>query len=468
MKEKKKKVAVVGAGITGLAAAYYMQKEIKEKGLPIELYLIESSIRLGGHMQTVRRDGFVIERGPDSFLSRKKSVERLAKDLGIEDQLVRNSTGQSYILLNDQLHAIPAGSFMGIPTDIFPFLTTSLFSWSGKLRATGDFLLSRSDTLEDQSLGSFFRRRFGREVVENLIEPLLSGIYSGDIDRLSLHAVFPQFVEVEREHRSLFLGMKKVKSNNPSTQSKEEGIFQTFRNGLGTLVEAIEANLDHCCIMKGTKVKGIDRKDNQAILTLSTGKTLECDGVILATPHHIASKLFNKHGILQDLHDIPLSSVATVAMAFPKDAVTQEKEGLGFLVSRNADSSLTACTWVNKKWPTSTPPDHVLLRSFIGRSGDEAIVELSDNEIQEIVLADLRKVARIEGDPLFTIVTRYSEARPQYVVGHKSRVEASKKELLEKFPMIQLAGSSYEGAGIPDCIDQGVAAMQAVLANLEH
>ena len=470
MEVQKKKVAVVGAGITGLAAAYYMQKEIKEKGLPIELYLIESSLRLGGQIQTVRRDGFVIERGPDSFLSRKVSMAKLAKEVGLEDQMVRNATGQSYVLVNEQLHPIPGGSIMGIPTEIAPFIKTELFSWSGKIRAAGDFVIGRSGIKEDQSLGQFFRRRFGKEVVENLVEPLLSGIFSGDIDRLSLHATYPQFYEVEREHRSLMLGMKKTKPKTTTPQSasaKREGIFLTFRNGLESLVEAIEENLDVCNVMKGVKVENIERVEDKAILSLSNGKTLDCDGVILATPHHISRQLFEKHGILQSLKDIPLASVATVAMAFPKACVTQEKEGTGFLVSRNGDYSITACTWVNKKWPTTTPEDKVLLRSFVGRSGDEAVVELSDSEIEQIVLTDLRKVSKIEGNPLFTVVTRYKEARPQYVVGHKVRVEKAKNELQEQFPMIKIAGSAYEGAGLPDCIDQGVNAMHAVLANLK-
>lgn len=470
MNEQKKKVAVVGAGITGLAAAYYMQKEIKEKGLPIELYLIESSLRLGGQIQTIRRDGFVFERGPDSFISRKVSMGKLAKDVGIEDQLVRNATGKTYVLVNEQLHLIPGGSVMGIPTEIGPFITTGLFSWSGKLRAAGDFVISRSGISEDQSLGKFIRRRFGKEVVENLVEPLLSGIYSGDIDRLSLHATFPQFYEVEKKHRSLILGMKKTtpKPSTPrATSTKREGIFQTFRNGLESIVEAIEANLDVCKVMKGIKVEGIEKVEGKAILSLSNGESLDCDGVILATPHSVTRQLFEKHEILQCLKDIPLSSVATVTMAFSKDAVIQEKEGTGFIVSRNGDYSITASTWLNEKWPTSAPDDKVLIRSFVGKSGDESVLELPDSEIEEIVLTDLRKVSKIEGNPLFTVVSRYKEARPQYVVGHKVRVATAKTELQEQFPMVKLAGSSYEGGGLPDCIDQGVAAMYEVLANLK-
>ena len=199
MNEQNKKVVIVGGGITGLSAAFYMQKEAREKGLPLDVILVEASNRLGGKIQTVRRDGFVIERGPDSFLIRKKSMGILAEDLGIEGELVKNATGQAYVLVNGELHPIPGGSVMGIPTEIGPFLKTGLFSLAGKIRAAGDFVLPRSDIEGDQSLGGFFRRRFGGEIVENLIEPLLSGVYAGDIDHMSLESTFPQFYASGKE-----------------------------------------------------------------------------------------------------------------------------------------------------------------------------------------------------------------------------------------------------------------------------
>lgn len=210
MNEQRKKVVVVGGGITGLTAAFYLQKEVREKGLPIDILLLEASNRLGGKIQTIRRDGFIVERGPDSFLIRKKSFGVLAEDLGIADELVRNATGQAYVLYNDELHPIPPGSVMGIPTQLGPFMSSNLFSVAGKVRAAGDFFLGKSEAAGDESLGRFFRRRLGNEVVDNLIEPLLSGIYAGDLDRLSLNSTFPQFKQVEQNHRSLILGMKKT------------------------------------------------------------------------------------------------------------------------------------------------------------------------------------------------------------------------------------------------------------------
>lgn len=465
LSEEIRKVAIVGGGITGLAAAYYMQKEAKEKGYPLEVVLIEATHRLGGKIQTVRKNGFIIERGPDSFLARKKSFGILAEDLGISDQLVSNATGQAYVLVNDELHPIPGGSVMGIPTQIAPFVTSGLFSWSGKFRAACDLVLPKSSVEGDQSLGRFFRRRFGGEVVENLIEPLLSGIYAGDIDKLSLKATFPQFHDIEQKHRSLILGMKKT-TPKVSRNKPKEGIFRTFENGLETIVTAIENQLEPGNVMKSVRVERLEKLGNKVNLHLNNGTEMLFDAMILTTPHLTATQLFEEHGLLTGLQEMPATSVATVAMAFPEEAVTQEKEGTGFVVSRNSDYSITACTWTHRKWPTTTPKGHVLLRGYVGRAGDEAVVDLSDSEIEKVVLADLRKTTKIDGNPLFTIVTRWKQAMPQYVVGHKESIAAAKQEVHEAFPMVKLAGSSLEGLGLPDCIDQGKAAVSEVLEEM--
>lgn len=470
MSDQMKKVVIVGGGITGLSTAFYMQKEAREKGLPLDITLIEASTKLGGKIQTIRRDGFVIERGPDSFLIRKKSMDQLAEDLGIADQLVRNATGQAYVLINDQLHPIPGGAVMGIPTEIKPFLKSGLFSFSGKLRAAGDFVLPRSGMEGDQSLGKFFRRRFGEEVVENLIEPLLSGVYAGDIDHMSLQSTFPQFYEVEKKHRSLILGMKKSQSKQlpekDSHSSKNKGAFHTLRNGLQTMVEALEEQLDGITILKGERVDQIERDGAAAMLTLSDQRKLKADAVILTTSHQVAGELFEPHGILQELGQIPTTSVATIAMAFPKEAMKRVIDGTGFLVSRTSNHSITACTLVDRKWPTTTPDGKILLRAFVGRVGEEAIVDLSDMEIERIVLNDLRNILQLEGDPEFCIITRWKEDRPQYRVGHKERIQRARQELQDAFPNVKLAGASYDGVGLPDCIDQGRAAMDEVLNEL--
>lgn len=464
--EEKQKVAIVGGGIAGLTAAFYLQKIIKEKNLAIEIILIEASHRLGGKMQTITRDGFIIERGPDSFLARKTSMIRLAKEVGMDGELVPNSTGKSYVLVNDKLYSMPGGSIMGIPTEIGPFITTGLFSVPGKVRAAADFILPKSPSGKDQSLGGFFRRRLGNEVVENLIEPLLSGIYAGDIDQMSLMSTFPQFYQVEQKYRSLILGMKKNTPAQPKKIEKKDekkGGFLTFKNGLQSFAEAIEANLDPQTILKGHRVDKIVKKEKQYELYLNNDETLLADSLVVATPHKITAAMFSDYDFFEPLKSVPSTSVATVSLAFPEEAIKTDIDGTGFVVSRNSDYSITACTWTHKKWEHSTPKGKALLRCYVGRAGDETIVDLSDDQIINIVLEDLNKTMDITMKPEFAVVSRWKESMPQYTVGHKQRLETIKEYIHQELPGVFIAGASYGGVGIPDCIDQGELAVKDIL-----
>ncbi|MCA1030929.1 protoporphyrinogen oxidase [Bacillus timonensis] len=464
------RVAIIGGGITGLTAAYYLQKEIKEKNLAIDCCLLEASHRLGGKIQTVVKDGFVIERGPDSFLARKQSAARLVNEVGLSDKLVYNSSGKSYVLVNGKLHPMPGGSVMGIPTQMTPFVTTGLFSPIGKLRAAADFVLPKTKEQGDQSLGEFFRRRLGDEVVENLIEPLLSGIYAGDIDKLSLMSTFPQFYQVEQKHRSLILGMKHTtppKSKGSKTE-KPKGIFQTVSTGLQSFVDKIEEKLVPGSVKKGVKVEKIERKSEQYHLYLSNGETMVVDSVIVSTPHAVTQSMLSHYPFFDFFKEMPSTSVATVAMAFPQSAIKKDIDGTGFVVSRKSDFTITACTWTHKKWEHTTPDGKVLLRCYVGKSGDEAIVDQSDDEIIKVVLEDLNQTMDITDSPDFAIVSRWKDSMPQYTVGHKDRLETMKQEMAKHLPGMYIAGGSYEGLGLPDCMDQGEAATHKVLAFLQQ
>jgi oxygen-dependent protoporphyrinogen oxidase len=394
---------------------------------------------------------------------------RLAKEVGLEEQLVSNSTGKSYVLVNDKLYSMPGGSIMGIPTEIGPFITTGLFSIPGKLRAAADFILPKSPGNTDQSLGEFFRRRLGDEVVENLIEPLLSGIYAGDIDQMSLMSTFPQFYEVEQKYRSLILGMKKTTPAKPKTQQpdeKKKGAFLTFKSGLQSFAEGIEAKLDPNSILKGHRVDNITREKEQYELYLNNGETLIADCIIAATTHKITQSMFSDYRFFDPFKSVPSTSVATVALAFPEEAIKNDIDGTGFVVSRNGDYSITACTWTHKKWAHSTPKGKALLRCYVGRAGDETIVDLSDDRIIQIVLDDLSRTMDIGMQPEFAVVSRWKDSMPQYTVGHKQRLETIRKHIKSELPGLFLASASYGGVGLPDCIDQGEEAVKDVLEYL--
>lgn len=465
------KIVVVGGGITGLAATYYLQKIVREQKLPVEVTLIEGSNRLGGKMQTVVRDGFVIERGPDSFLARKTSISRLAAEVGMADQLVHNSTGKSYVLAKDRLYPMPGGSIMGIPTEIGPFVTTGLFSWPGKFRALGDVFLPR-EPKGDQSMGKFFRHRLGNEVVDNLIEPLLSGIYAGDLDQMSLISTYAQFYEVEQKYRSLIFGMKAMKKQTPkapkpaaapSSKEKSKGVFLTFKTGLQSFGEAVAAQIDPEKIRLNTKVSQISKKSEGYELLLNDSELLFADSIIMATPHQVTQQIFSTYDFFEPFKAVPSTSVTTVALAFPHSAIAKDIDGTGFVVSRRSSCMITACTWTHKKWEHSAPEDKILLRAYVGRPGQEELLEKTDEELVAIVMKDLNKIMNLTGEPEFSVVSRWKTAMPQYTVGHKERLALIREKMAEALPGIFLAGASFEGIGIPDCIDQGEKALKESL-----
>lgn len=470
MTEEKQKVVVLGGGITGLAAAFYLQKEVKEKKLPVDVTLVEATHRVGGKIQTVMKDGFIIERGPDSFLARKKSAARLAEEVGMADKLVSNTAGKSFVLAHERLHPMPGGSIMGIPTEIRPFLTTRLFSFPGKMRAAADFFLPKSKIDGDQSLGAFFRRRLGDEVVENLIEPLLSGIYAGDIDQLSLKATFPEFYNIEQKYRSLIVGMKRrkpVSTNKVPAKENKKGIFSAPVTGLQSFIEAIEAKLTPGSVLKGHRVEKVHKGQQGYNIELGDGQMIPADAVISALPHVVLKNVFSQYSFFDVFENMPATTVATVALAFPLEAIEKDIDGTGFVVSRNSDYTITACTWTHRKWPHACPEGKVLLRCFIGKPGDETIVELSDDEIVRTILGDLNKIMNIKQEPEFAVISRWPDAMPQYTVGHVERIEQVFKRTKEELPGVFLAGSSFRGLGIPDCIDQGKAAAEDALQYLQ-
>ncbi|MDP4551755.1 protoporphyrinogen oxidase [Alkalihalobacillus macyae] len=468
MNKQTKRIVIVGGGITGLTAAYYLQKEMRELDVQYEITLLEGNDKLGGKIQTDTTNGYVIERGPDSFLARKESAARLVKEVGLENQLVPNSTGQAFVLNNDQLYPIPGGAVMGIPTELSPFVSTQLFSLKGKVRAACDLILPRrEDDGKDQSLGLFFRRRLGNEVVENLIEPLLSGIYAGDIDKLSLMSTFPQFYEVERKYRSLIIGMKKTTPPSRRSTGKKKPAFLTVKSGLQSFIKAIEDRLTDVEIKKNVKVDHLTREKDSYILTTTNGDEMLADAVIVTTPHQQVHHMLRDQKEVAPLEEMPSTTVATVAMAFPEEAVKKAMDGTGFVVSRNADYTITACTWTHRKWQHAAPKGKVLLRCYVGRAGKEEIVEKSDEEIVQTVLNDLNQIMEIEGHPEFYRITRWRQSMPQYEVGHRNRIDLVKEGIEAKMPGVFLAGASYNGVGLPDCIDQGEASVTSVLDFLQ-
>ncbi|SIS47551.1 protoporphyrinogen oxidase [Salimicrobium flavidum] len=454
-----KKVVVVGGGITGLSAAYYLQKA------GVDAELVEKSDHLGGKIETVHKDGFTIERGPDSFLARKTSMLKLAEEVGLSEEVVKNATGNAYILAKGRLNRMPQGSHMGIPTRRRPLLKSSLFSGFGKGRALLEPYQRVNTKKNDEALGVFLRRRLGNEVVENAIEPLLSGIYAGDIDQLSMDATFPQFKQVTEEYGSLVRGLKATEAVPREKRThKKPSAFRAFAGGLSSFVEAIHSKLKPGSVHLSKGVDHIQKRENGYHMLMSDGEVMWADEIILTVPAPVAAKMLAQYEWVEPLKQMKATSVANVAMAFDQSAIKQDIDGTGFVVARTSgDYRITACTWTHKKWAHAAPEGKALLRCYIGKPGDEEVVDKSDEEIKKIVMNDLEKIMNITDQPDFFVVTRWHDAMPQYSVGHKERLTKIDHYLKKDLPGVQLAGAHYYGIGLPDCINQGRAAAKRII-----
>lgn len=468
-----KKVVVIGGGISGLSTAFYLQKKGKENGLSLDITLIEKSETLGGKVQTLHRDGFVIEKGPDSFMARKLPIIDLSKELGLEDQLVGTNpkAKKTYILHNGDLHPMPPGLILGIPTELTPFLKTGLISPLGKARAAMDLFLPRRKESSDESLGNFLQRRLGKEVLDHIAEPLLAGIYAGDTRSLSLKATFPQFHAVEQKHRSIILGMLASKKNPPVATDVPEiakkSMFLTYKRGLTTLIERLIEELAQVDLRTKQSVVKLNKQDKGYQLVLDNGQQLEADVVILAVPPAISANLLSQQvPAATQLSEIRYVSVANAIIAFDEKDVPFKIDGSGFVVPRKEGRTITACTWTSSKWLHSAPEGKVLLRCYVGRAGDEEIAHLSEQELLEKIRLDLKELMNITAEPLFYEITRWPHSMPQYPLEHLGNLKKIRAELSTAMPGLFLTGSGYHGVGLPDCVRQGREASEEAISFL--
>ncbi|UXR79391.1 protoporphyrinogen oxidase [Staphylococcus sp. IVB6227] len=464
------KVAIVGAGITGLTSAYFIKKHYPDTDVTI----YEATDRPGGKIKTAYRDGYVIELGPESYLGRKTIMTDVAKDIGIADEdIVTNETGQSYIFANNELYPIPGGAILGVPTDIKPFMTTQLISMKGKLRALKDLTIKPVDMPEgDMSVGAFFRERLGDELLENLIEPLLSGIYGTDIDELSLMSTFPHFKSLEETHGSIIKGMQQVRKarleKEDQRRSGAQGQFKQFRRGLYDFIKHMETWLvDHdVSIQYRTQVKDLTSTQKGYHIEIDADSRPFYDGVIIATPHQVFRQWFEKDPMFDYFNELEASSVATIVFAFDEEDIENIHNGTGFVIARTSQTDITACTWTSKKWPHTTPEGKVLIRAYVGKQGDNIVNEKTDEELVQIARRDLEQMMTFKGEPEFTIVNKMPYASPQYHVGHIDKIKQIQQHLLENYQHLQITGAPFEAVGLPDCISQAYKAVENLLPRI--
>jgi protoporphyrinogen/coproporphyrinogen III oxidase len=464
------KVVVVGGGISGLAAAHRLTELASERQTPLELTLIEARERLGGTIVSERIDGFLVEAGPDSFLSEKPWALALCRRLGVEHRLVRTDDRfrKVFVWRAGRLHALPDGFQLLAPTKLGPFVRSGLFSWPGKLRMALDLVMPRG-TSDDESLGAFVRRRLGREALERVAQPLVAGIYTADPDDLSLTATMPRFSELERRERSIILGLWRANRRAPQTGTSGArwSLFVTFQNGMEEMVTAIASRLPPGAVLLKHRVDDIERSGRSWRVVGGLGPALEADHVIVATESYTASRLLRyvDPALATLLGEIPYASSATVSFGYRRAEVPHALDGFGIVVPRTERRSVFACTFSSVKYPGRAPEGHVLLRCFVGGALNESILESDDSALIAGARSELRELLGITGEPVLSRLVRWAKAMPQYHVGHAVRVETIER-CAAALPGLHLAGGAYRGVGIADCVRSGEAAAEQVFGAL--
>ena len=501
-----KRIVVIGGGITGLAAAYRLQRIARERGLPLDITLFEADARLGGKLQTVCEDGFVIEAGPDSFLVSKPQALALCAELGLGERLIgtNETERRTFIYSKGRLHDLPEGFSGLMPGRVGPLMRSGLISPLGKARLLLDLVLPARPLDGDEPVAGFMRRRLGREAFDRLIEPLMSGIYAGDADRLSLVATFPQLRQMELTHGGLLRGVMaagpRANSSLPNTRSngtqsndaqpngaepyagqpkrsQTDGAqangtqsieqppngersnagqrkwtgFVSLRGGMGELVDALEEQL-HIEMRTARRVDAIVR-GNEGWVVRSEGAAVEADAVLVATPAYATADLVETlDGRLAELHRaIPHGSTATVSLAFRQAELRPPPSGFGFVVPGIERRPLVACTFVSNKFAGRGPDGMCLIRCFIGRVGAEQLLDRNDAELIDVARSELKAILGIDAEPLWARVFRWSHGMPQYNLGHLERVAQIESRLQAQAGLF-VAGAAYRGVGIPDCI----------------
>jgi oxygen-dependent protoporphyrinogen oxidase len=426
--------------------------------------VLERLPRFGGSVITERVDGFLLDGGPDSWVTSKPQATVLARELGLESALIgtNEANRRYYVAWADRLYPVPEGLVLGVPTRLAPLARSRLFSWRGKARmALEPFVHAKPlEGDADESIAEFVERRLGREATQRLVAPLLGGISSGDASEISIRATFPQLVAMERDHGSLVRGMWAAARSRQTSSQKgpEASAFLSLGGGLGELVRAL---------VERVRAMGVTLRTSSAARTVARGETwtvhlengesLDADAVLLAVPAHVAGRLVAglDSGLADVLDSIAHGSTATVFLAYRKDDVAHPLDGVGFVVPPALGRPMLAGTWVSSKWRGRAPEGHVLLRVFFGGPRGEDVLARDDNGLASLARDELRAVMGLAAEPLWSRVFRFEAARAQMRVGHLATMRVVREKLARALPGVWVAGDGYDGAGIPDCVRQG-------------
>jgi len=452
-----KRIAIIGGGISGLSAAFTLE-ELRRAGTELEYLLYESSSRLGGVLRTEMIDGCLVEAGPDSFVTEKPWAADLCRTLGLGDQLIgsNDTDRKTYILTRGRLVEMPDGLMFMVPTKILPTGLSPLFSWKTKLRMTQELFHPPRAVDHDESVAAFVERHYGREMVDRLADPLLSGVYGGESDSLSVRAVLPRFAEMERTHGSLGRAMLAARKKSSTAGRKAAPpLFTSLKNGMQHLAEAVTARLTTSSLLTNTPVQAIQREEGGWVVSAGMNSD-QFDAVILALPGPAAANVLSLASpeLASELGAVQYSSSITVGLGYDAEVRRSLPPGFGFLVPRSEGKRLLAATFVHNKFPHRAPEDRAVLRCFFAGINAENVWPLADDQIVGIVRNELQQIIGLRAAPLFARVYKWKSAMAQYGVGHLERLDRIER-LRQQLPGLALAGNAYRGIGVPDCVRSG-------------
>jgi oxygen-dependent protoporphyrinogen oxidase len=460
------RVAIIGGGISGLAAAFALEQHRRNASAAVDYVLYEASPRLGGILRTEHMDGCIVEAGPDSFLTEKPWATDLARSLGLEDQLIGSNDAdrKTYILTRGRLVEMPDGLIFMVPTKILPTGLSPLFSLKTKLRITEELFHPPRAVGQDESVAAFVERHYGSEMVDRVVDPLLSGIYGGEAANLSVRAVLPRFAEMERIHGSLGRGMLDIRKNARKDIRKKSAagwrhpappLFTSLKNGMQTLADAVVSQLTAPSLLTSALVQAIQPQAGGWLVSAGLQSDY-FDSVILALPAPAAARVLSLASpeLAAELAAIQYTSSITVGLGYDRNVRHTLPPGFGFLVPRSEGKVLLAATFVHNKFPHRAPEDRALLRCFFAGVNAESVWVLGDDQIVGIVRQELQKILGLRADPRFARVYKWKSAMAQYAVGHLDRLDRIER-LRQQLPGLALAGNAYRGIGVPDCIRAG-------------
>ena len=461
-----KRVAIIGGGISGLSAAFTLEKH-RRAGASLEYVVYESTPRLGGVLVTERVDGCLVEAGPDSFLTEKPWASDLCREVGLGDQLIGSNDAdrKTYILVKGRLALIPDGLMFMVPTKIMPTVLSPLFSVRTKLRMAGEWFHPPRKANADETVAAFVERHYGPEMVDRLADPLLSGVYGGEASQLSVRAVLPRFAEMEASHGSLGRAMLAARKRMAqASKAPPRPLFTSLKDGMQQLVDAVVSRLPASALRTNKPVQAV--QTGREGWTLSADNSDNFDAIIIATPAQAAAELLRSISmdLASELAAIQYTSSVTVNLGYDHTVRAALPPGFGFLVPRSEGKRMLAATFVHNKFPHRAPDDRALLRCFVGGARNEQILQTPDEELIRIIREELNQIIGLKANPLFTRVYRWKGAMAQYGVGHLERLQRI-ETLRQQLPGLTLAGNGYRGIGVPDCVRSGSdAANKALLA----